>query len=130
MSTFRYIFLLIYFLFHALLLLGSIMTIGKIKESDFKFINGFINDENLFLNSSNLLTFTGIGLVLFGVNMIFLWNDMRREKNMIQAKDREIMALKAKLFDLHDSSGESGPAKEKLPPDADQGGKLPEGPES
>jgi predicted membrane protein len=100
MSTFRYVFLLIYFLFHALLLLGSIRTITKIKESDFKFINGFINDENLLLNSSNLITFTIIGLVLFGINAIMLWYDRSREKRRLSQKDAEINSLKAKLFDL------------------------------
>ncbi len=101
MSTFRYVFLLIYFLFHALLLLGSILTISKIKQSDFKFINGFINDENLFLNSSNLITFTVIGLILFLINAVMLWTDVSREKKKMVSKDREIMELKAKLFDIH-----------------------------
>ena len=103
MSTFRYIFLLIYFLFHALLLLGGIRTITKIRESDFKFINGFINDENLFLNSSNLITFTIIGLVLFGINAFIFWYDKNREKRRLAKKDAEINALKAKLFDINDS---------------------------
>jgi predicted membrane protein len=101
MSTFRYVFLLIYFLFHALLLMGSILTISKIRESDFKFINGFINDENLLLNSSNLITFTVLGLILFGINALMLWMDSGREKKKLEAKDREIIELKAKLFDIH-----------------------------
>jgi len=102
MSTIRYIFLLIYFLFHALLLIGSIRTISKIRESDFKFINGFINDENLFLNSSNLITFTVVGLLLFGINAFMLWYNRGREKRRLSKKDAEINALKAKLFDIRD----------------------------
>ncbi|MEJ2005209.1 MAG: hypothetical protein P8X57_09650 [Cyclobacteriaceae bacterium] len=104
MSTLRYIFLLIYFIFHAILLLGGIQTISKIRESDFKFINGFSNDENLFLNSSNLITFTIVGLVLFAINAFMLWYDRNREKRRLAKKDAEINELKAKLFDIRDST--------------------------
>lgn len=104
MSTIRYIFLLIYLLFHVFLLIGSIMTINKIRESDFKFINGFIQNENLLLNSSNLITFTVIGLILYGINVIWIWNDKRRMQKKLKDKEHEVMALKAKLFDLSPST--------------------------
>ena len=121
MSTFRYVFLLIYFLFHALLLLGSILTISKIKGSDFKFINGFINDENLFLNSSNLITFTIVGLILFGINAVMLWMDSKQDKKAITTRDQEIMSLKAKLFDLQDKKGvKSGDSKHPAAPENPQ----------
>lgn len=121
MSTFRYVFLLIYFLFHALLLLGSILTISKIKGSDFKFINGFINDENLFLNSSNLITFTIVGLILFGINAVMLWMDSKQDKKAITTRDQEIMSLKAKLFDLQDKKEvKSGDSKHPAAPENPQ----------
>ena len=104
MSTIRYIFLLIYLLFHVFLLIGSIMTINKIRESDFKFINGFIQNENLLLNSSNLITFTVIGLILYGIHVIWIWNDKRRMQKKLKEKEHEVMALKAKLFDLSPST--------------------------
>ena len=112
MSTFRYVFLLLYCLFHVLLLLGSLYTISKISDSDFTFIRGFIENENTFLTSSNLINFTVFGLLLFGLNVFLIWRDSKRLKKQNDAKDREIMALKAQLFDLTPGTP---PAQESLP---------------
>jgi hypothetical protein len=88
------------------------MTISKIRESDFKFINGFIQNENLFLNSSNLITFTVVGLILYGINVIWIWNDKRRIQKKLKDKEHEVMALKAQLFDLSPSTPSVPPATE------------------
>lgn len=121
MSTFRYVFLLLYCLFHVLLLLGSLYTISKIGDSDFTFIRGFIENENTLLTSSNLINFTVFGLLLFGLNVFLIWRDSKRLKKQNDAKDREIIALKAQLFDLTPGTPATPRTPENLPaPDQEE----------
>lgn len=112
MGTFRYIFLLLYFLFHVFLVVGALLTISKIRNSDFKFINGFINDENLLLNSSNLIIFTILGLILFGVNALMIRMLISGKKKQLDAKDAEVVALKAKLYDKQGTAVAVEPPKD------------------
>jgi hypothetical protein len=93
-----------------LLVIGSYITIAKIDESDFKFINGFIQNENLFITSSNLINFTIFGLLLCGLNVFMIWRDKKRIKKKLDTKEHEVMALKAQLFDLSPGTAPAPPA--------------------
>ncbi len=126
MSTSKYVFYLIYFIFHVLLIGGSIYMIILLGESNFGWINSFVIGDNLIFNEGNIIIFSVVGMVLFLVNVVLVNVQLTGANKRESKLENEVNSLKAKLYDLQDaqlpatkkkveagSTGESGPTPDK-----------------
>jgi len=103
MSTPKYVFFLIYFIFHVLLLGGTIYMMNRLGESDYGWINGFVSGDNLVFNETNITIFAVLGLILFLVNVVMVNMQISGSKKREQKLEGEVNSLKAKLYDLQDA---------------------------
>ncbi len=103
MSTPKYVFYLIYFIFHVLLLGGTIYMMNRLGESDYGWINGFVNGDNLIFNEANITLFAVLGLILFLINVVMVNIQAGSSKKKVQKLENEVNSLKARLYDLQDA---------------------------
>lgn len=97
------IFLLIYFVFHILLLVVSIYV--NYRSEDFEFL--------LWLRGkmSMMVYISVIGVILYFINLLFAGMDGRSHAKEKEALEQEINALKAKMFDLQEATGSKPASK-------------------
>ncbi len=105
MSTPKYIFYLIYFIFHFLLFFGAKVLIDIVSENDFEEIGKFLNNENLLINKSYVIPFVIFGLILYLINLLLVNLQIRSHKKKVAKLEGEVNSLKAKLYDLQDAKG-------------------------
>lgn len=103
MGTSKYVFYLIYFIFHILLIGGSIYMMNRLGVSDFKWINGFISGDNMVFNKGNIIFFSILGLILFLINVVMVNVQISSSKKKIVKLEGEINSLKAKIYDLNEA---------------------------
>lgn len=103
MGTSKYVFYLIYFIFHILLIGGSIYMMNRLGVSDFEWINGFISGDNMVFNKGNIIFFSILGLILFLINVVIVNIQISSSKKKIMKLEGEINSLKAKIYDLNEA---------------------------
>ncbi|MDX1628854.1 MAG: hypothetical protein R3345_09155 [Fulvivirga sp.] len=106
------IFYFIYFLFHVMLLGVSIYV--NYRSEDFEFL--------LKLRSQmDILTYVSVvGLVLFGINIVLISMEHRNHKKTKEKLEGEVNAIKAKMYDLQDATGQQKDTKA-VEPDTQKG---------
>ncbi|MEQ8926785.1 MAG: hypothetical protein RLO81_13280 [Fulvivirga sp.] len=90
------IFLIIYFIFHVILLVVSIYV--NYRSEDFEFLLWLRGKMDLMVYVS------AIGLVLYFVNVLLLGLDAKTHEKEKFALEQEVNALKAKMYDLQEVS--------------------------
>jgi hypothetical protein len=108
MSTPKYIFYLIYFIFHVLLIGGSIYMMNRIDASDFNFINGFVGGDNIIFTKGNVIFFSILGIILFLINIVMVNMQITGAKKRQVKMESEINSLKAKIYDLNEAQIPTG----------------------
>jgi hypothetical protein len=90
------IFFLVYLLFHVFLLVISIYV--NFRSEDFEFL--------LYLRSKMDLMVYGsaLGLILFFINLVFSGLETRNHAKDKEILEKEVNALKAKMFDLQEAT--------------------------
>ncbi|QSE98913.1 hypothetical protein [Fulvivirga lutea] len=101
------IFLIIYFIFHVLLLVVSIYV--NYRSEDFEFLLWLRGKMDLMVYVS------AIGMILFFVNVLISGLDARSHSKEKSALEQEVNALKAKMFDLQEAT--STPKKKEAKPE-------------
>lgn len=93
------IFFLVYFLFHAALLIVSIYV--NYNSEDFEFL--------LYLRGkmSLMVWVSGLGLVFFAINMLLVGIEKKSTNKEKSGLEQEVNALKAKMFDLQEATTRS-----------------------
>lgn len=91
------IFLIIYLIFHLILLVAAIIV--NLRAEDFEFL--FAVRDNMSLT----VWFGIVGLVLFVINVILISASTRHHSKKEEGLRQEINSLKAKMYDLQDAKG-------------------------
>jgi len=96
------IFYIIYFLFHITLLGVSIYV--NYRSEDFEFL--------LWLRERmDLMVYVSIvGLILFVINIIMVTMANRSHHKVVDAKEKEVNIMKAKMFDIQESTSATSAA--------------------
>lgn len=93
------IFLIFYFVFHVVLLVGAIVV--NLRSEDFEFLFS-VRD-----NMAGTVWFAVLGMLLFIINVIMISLSTRSHKKSEEKLRQEINSLKAKVYDLQDVSASS-----------------------
>lgn len=93
------IFLIIYLVFHLVLLIASIVV--NLRSEDFQFL--FSIRENIGI----IVWFSAVGMILFIVNTVLITASTRNNDKREERLRREVNTLKAKIYDLQDASSSS-----------------------
>lgn len=114
------IFLIVYLVFHVILLVGAIVV--NLRSEDFEFLFS-VRD-----NMAGTVWFAVLGLLLFIINVIIISVSTRNHEKQEEKLRQEINSLKAKVYDLQDVKKPTGPSTtpEQGPknPPADENNKL------
>lgn len=114
------IFLVVYLVFHLVLLIGAIVV--NLRSEDFEFLFS-VRD-----NMAGTVWFAVLGLLLFIINVIIISMSTRNHEKQEEKLRQEINSLKAKVYDLQDLKTPTGPSatseKESKTPPADESSKL------
>lgn len=94
------LFLIIYLVFHLILLVASIVV--NIRADDFEFLFS-VRD-----NMAATVWFGVVGLLLFIANVIIISVSNRNHEKQEESLRQEINSLKAKIYDLQDAKGITG----------------------
>lgn len=110
------IFLIIYLIFHLILLVGAIVV--NVRSEDFEFL--FSVRDNMAMT----VWYAIIGLVLFIINVITITASTRHYSKKEENLKQEINSLKAKIYDLQDAKGTSKPVTPITPEKTDNKGSI------
>lgn len=89
------IFLIIYLLFHLILLVSAIVV--NLRSEDFEFLFS-VRD-----NMSMTVWFAIIGMILFVINVVMITSSTSHHTKKEEGLRQEINSLKAKMYDLQDA---------------------------
>ncbi|MGK7392527.1 MAG: hypothetical protein ACNS60_19385 [Candidatus Cyclobacteriaceae bacterium M2_1C_046] len=101
------IFLIIYLVFHLLLLVSAIVV--NLRSEDFEFLFS-VRDQ-----MGTMVWFAIIGLVLFIINVIIMSVSNNHHKKKEEELRQEINSLKAKIYDLQDAKSSVTPTQPTTP---------------